>query len=267
MTDEWSQSVDHILGKIESGELKKAVLARRETHAIGGDLDPIELLRALSRDHPATFVFCVQLAPDLAFIGASPELLFRRRGRSIESDALAGTRPRGETEAEDRRLADELITSAKDLREHGMVREHIDRQLSPLCQQLVAPPTPWLRRLTNVQHLCSDFRGSLSAGIDDARVLEQLHPTPAVCGLPAARARAEISACEDFDRGLYGGPIGCAGPDGVHCAVAIRSGLMFGREFFVFAGAGIVAGSAAAAEWDETTSKMKAFSDLLWETP
>lgn len=263
MDDAWSHGVERVLDRIRDGDLEKAVLARRATYRAEPDLDPVQVLRALSRDHPHTFLFCLQLAPDLAFIGASPELLYRRKDRTIESDALAGTRRRGETEAEDRSLADELVTSAKDRREHELVRAHIAKQLAPLCRQLVSPPTPWLRQLTNVQHLCSDFRGGLEAGVDDTRVLAQLHPTPAVCGLPTQRARAEIDACEGFDRGLYGGPIGCVGPDGVQCAVAIRSGLLCGREFFAFAGAGIVAGSAAATEWDETVNKMQAFSDLL----
>ena len=263
MDEPWSDNVTRILAQIADGGLEKAVLARRATYRDQPGLDPVEALRSLAQDQPQTFAFCLQLRRDLAFIGASPELLYRREGRAIQSEALAGTRPRGTDGAGDRQLADELLTSQKDLREHKVVRDHINARLSPLCRQLVAPPTPGLRRLKHVQHLCSEFRGTLADGVGDADLMAQLHPTPAVCGVPTEQARAEIGAREGFDRGLYGGPIGHVGPGGVDCAVAIRSGLLSGCEFFVFAGAGIVEGSNAAAEWDETTSKMQAFSTLL----
>lgn len=263
MKGSWADGVGRVLQRIRSRELQKAVLARRVRLRTPDDLCAVSLLQALSSDHPETFRFCLQLERDAALVGASPELLYRRRSHSVQSDALAGTRPRGTDDDDDRRLAAELHSSRKEEREHQLVCEHVQSRLTPLCSELRSADQPTIRRLSNVQHLRTEFAGTLRDGVTDAEILTRLHPTPAVCGLPAPEALAEIAACEDFDRGLYGGPIGWLGPDEAHCAVAIRCGLLNRRELSIYAGAGIVEGSSAATEWDETVSKLEAFSSVL----
>jgi len=263
MTTRWSHGVEEILQEIRTGRIRKAVLARREPHASDTDLCPIRVLRGLATASAPAFRFCVQVRRQLAFVGASPELLYRRRGRDIETEALAGTRPRGGTSANDDELTSELRADAKEQREHTVVRDYIDQRLRPLCTELAVAPQPGVRKLGYVQHLCSTFRGILAAASGDGTVLSRLHPTPAVCGDPTAAALACIGGSEDFDRGLYGGPIGLLGRDTAECAVAIRSALVQRRELAVFAGAGIVEGSSPDAEWNETVSKMHAFAPLL----
>ena len=263
---QWAENVERVLREIDAARLEKAVLARRTVFTADAALPPARVLRELSANRPGTFGFCIQLARDLAFVGVSPELLYRRRGRAIESDALAGTRPRGAGEEQDRKLTHELQNSDKDRREHQLVRAHIEGQLAPLCDQLESRPAPSVEKLPYVQHLRSVFRGVLARGVHDGAVLDRLHPTPAVCGHPIAAARTWITNCEGFDRGLYGGMVGCLGRERADCAVAIRSALVRGRELTVFAGAGIVAGSDASSEWDETVDKMRAFAPVL-ESP
>jgi menaquinone-specific isochorismate synthase len=262
MDDAWAGGVASALAAIDAARLAKVVLARRRRCSAATPLDAIALLRALSREEAPTFRFGVQLAPHVAFVGASPELLFRRRARAVESEALAGTRARAADPETDRRLGEELLHSAKERGEHELVRAHIASRLRELCTEVHASE-PALHRLGYVQHLRSAFRGELAPGVDDVRLLDALHPTPAICGSPTALARAHIAEHEPFDRGLYGGPIGVIGEGGSDCAVAIRSALVQERELCLYSGAGIVAGSDARAEWDETTGKMRAFAAVL----
>jgi menaquinone-specific isochorismate synthase len=263
MHPRWREVVVDVLSSIAAGDLRKAVLARRAVRDARSIDSALPLLAALHTTQPHTFRFGLQLRPGVAFFGASPELLYRRRGRAIASEALAGTRRRGRDAHEDARLVDELRGSAKERREHELVREHIQRQLASLCTELHCAAAPELQRLPQVQHLRSRCSGELRADVDDGAVLARLHPTPAVCGVPTDAARARIAACEDFDRGLYSGPIGVLRRDAADCAVAIRSALLSDDELFVYAGAGIVEGSAAQAEWDETANKMRTLDDLL----
>ncbi len=264
-TAEWTRGIGTALDDIRAGHLDKVVLARRRRYRADDELCPIRLLEELSARHAGTFRFCFEAAPGIAFLGATPERLYRRRGRDIDSEALAGTRPRGADSDGDARLADELQHSPKDLREHVLVAEHIQRELAPLCDMLDGPGQSSVHRLAHVQHLRTPFAGRLRAGVRDAEILAALHPTPAVGGFPTAAALEQIGRLESFDRGLYCGTVGCLGADESECAVAIRSGLLHTPELFVYAGAGIVDGSNADSEWVETDNKMRAFT-AAWES-
>lgn len=259
----WTDNVQGILDEIHAARLEKAVLARRTKYVADTELCPVQILRALSAEQPHTFRFCVEPEPGVAFVGASPELLYRRRDTTIESDALAGTRPRDANPERDRALAEELQRSNKDLREHRLVCRHIETRLRGLCDAVESSNQPEVKKLPYVQHLRTVFRGQLSAGVRDGQVLDALHPTPAVCGHPEDAALAQIAAREGFDRGLYGGAVGCLARDRADCAVAIRSALVRGRELTLFAGAGIVDGSSAQEEWNETTNKLRAFAPIV----
>jgi menaquinone-specific isochorismate synthase len=259
----WHAQVARVLAAIEAGELRKAVLARRRTLEGGSPVDALALLDALCAGQSDTFRFLVQPSPHTAFLGASPERLYRRRGLDLRTEALAGTRARGDAPAADAQLAEALRRSEKDRREHDLVRQHVDARLRPLCETLASAPGPEVRTMRHVHHLHTGFEGRLRAGARDADVLAALHPTPAVCGTPTDAALGLLRELEGFDRGLFGGAVGCFGRDEVDCAVAIRSALVSGNTVQLFAGAGIVAGSDADAEWEETAVKMKPLAELL----
>ncbi|MDJ0521885.1 MAG: isochorismate synthase [Planctomycetota bacterium] len=259
----WTASVESLLRHIEDGDVQKAVLARAAHHELGTPVDPIELFEALRRQQPDTCQFLVQPSPASAFLGASPEFLYRRVGRHVLSEALAGTRRRGSTPERDGALAGELLASEKDRREQEIVRQHLLKHLAPHCGHVEAPAEPDLRSVPMMHHLLTTVEGTLNPGVHDADLLSALHPTPAVCGTATAAARELLRKYEPFDRGLYAGPVGCFGREESEVAVAIRSALVQGSSVQVFAGAGIVAGSDPRAEWQETSLKMQAFDQLL----
>jgi menaquinone-specific isochorismate synthase len=225
-----------------------------------GDLDPTLLLESLKAATPGGFHFYAEPEDGAAFIGASPERLYRRDGRSVESEAVAGTRPRGVSSEDDDGLRDDLLHSAKDLSEHSYVRTGIQESLAPLCEELQMDQDISDMKLARGRHLRSNVRGTLREGVTDAGLLDALHPTPAVGGYPRGGAMEEIRALEPFDRGWYAGPVGWIGADASEFAVGIRSGLVRGRTLALFSGAGIVAGSVPDQEWAEIEQKIGDFT-------
>ena len=259
----WRAGVGRALAAFEEGRMDKVVLARRAAFSFDGPLDAPALARALRAVTPGCFHFYFEPQEGAAFLGASPERLYRREGRSVTSEAVAGTRPRGSSEADDRALGGELLGSEKDREEHAYVLRSIREELAPLCESLRADGDVSEMRLASRRHLVARLRGVLRPGVTDADLLETLHPTPAVGGYPRRAALAELRSSEPFDRGWYAGPVGWIGAGGAEFAVGIRSGLVRGSELALFSGAGIVRGSAAAEEWAEIEQKISDFAGIL----
>ena len=260
---QWCDLVEQGLKNISLGKLNKVVLARSAVFSLARDYDPTELLLQLRRQAPQAFHFCFQLAPHQAFLGITPELLYRRSGRKIESEAIASTRPRGQTHEEDERLAAELRESEKEQREHLMVLERMERLLQQFCRK--TERLSYLERLLlkHVQHLQSKVQGILLENITDSDLLPAFHPTPAVSGTPDPEARALIRKLEPFDRGWYAGPVGWISSSQAEFAVGIRSGLLCGRTLRIYTGAGIVEGSVPEEEWREIEDKLQSWQHLL----
>ncbi len=258
----WGKNLDAALGSLEGGAFEKIVLARKSSLEFDAKLDPLILLRSLKRQTKDCFHFCFVPSSQTAFIGASPERLYARDGGALKTEALAGTRPRESNREANERLAQELLRSEKDIREHRIVVDGIKEALSPLCQSLQVDRVRVLT-LARSQHLLCAFQARLGDGTTDAQLLSRLHPTPAVGGYPTANALSEIERLESFDRGWYAGPIGWVGRDQVEFAVAIRSGLIEGSRLHLFAGAGIVKGSTAEGEWNEIENKISDFIKVL----
>ena len=173
--------------------------------------DPFLLLHRLRAANPEGFHFAFQPEEGSTFLGVSPERLYRREGRRIFSEAVAGTRRRGDSEHEDQAMGDALLESEKDRREHRFVADEIGRKLDGLCRSYRADREVSLLKLARLQHLRRRFEGTLRAGVDDAAIVAALHPTPAVAGNPTAAAVAEIAQREPFHRGWYAGPLGWVG--------------------------------------------------------
>ena len=259
----WRENVRAALSSFSEGCLGKVVLARRAEFGFDGVLDPPQLAERLEAVTPGCFHFYVEPEDGFAFLGASPERLFRREGRSVHSEAVAGTRPRGLSPADDADLRQELLRSEKDLSEHAYVRVGIEERLGPLCGELEVGEDVSEMRLARGRHLRSRVRGTLREGVTDADLLDALHPTPAVGGYPGDEALEEIRALEPFDRGLYAGPVGWIGAESSEFAVGIRSGLVRGRRLALFSGAGIVEGSVPDEEWAEIEQKIGDFTRVL----
>jgi len=263
----WRRNVERALAAFDDGRLGKVVLARRADFGFEEDPDPTLLAETLGAATPGCFHFYVEPEEGISFVGASPERLFRREGREVRSEAVAGTRPRGDSEIADDELRDQLLGSAKDLSEHSYVRDSIKETLGGLCETLEIED--WLSemKLARGRHLVSRARGTLREGVTDWDVLEALHPTPAVGGHPKEEALAEIRASEPFDRGWYAGPVGWISADATEFAVGIRSGLVSGRTLRLFSGAGIVAGSVPEDEWAEIEQKISDFTRIFDAEP
>ncbi|NVL90382.1 MAG: isochorismate synthase [Desulfobacterales bacterium] len=263
---EWKDMFDAAMQAIDQGKLKKVVLARRTTLEFSEGPDPVFLLERLKTHSDGCFHFCLQVDSNTAFIGASPELLYQRQGKTIKSEAVAGTRLRGETHEADERLGQQLLSCEKDVTEHAYVVKSVDKILSRLCRSHVnngGNPPAGLLKLERVQHLVSGFKGELADGITDPEILRSLHPTPSVGGYPTPQAISMIDNLEPFDRGWYAGPVGWVGFDAAEFAVGIRSGLIDGRDLHLFSGAGILDASIQQEEWEEIENKLSSFIKAL----
>jgi menaquinone-specific isochorismate synthase len=260
----WSQSVDHALQEFQGSSLQKVVLARKSCLELTETITPFALVEILAGGAPACFHFCLQpTANSGAFLGASPELLFRREGARLESEAVAGTRPRSLDTVEDERLESQLLKMSKEQLEHRLVVDSLETTFRELCAEFSQDTAPSVLKLSRVQHLRTAIAGQLNDGVGDDAILRAFHPTPATCGSPCAVAARFIAENEPFDRGWYAGPVGFVSRDEAEFAVAIRSMLWLGRKTHVYAGAGIVDGSESEREWSELEDKIAGVLHLL----
>ena len=258
----WKGNVVQVLNAIAQRQYHKVVLARKTVLRFEKALNPWQMLGALQKVTPNSYHFCFQFGAN-TFLGASPERLYRRKGKLIQSEAVAGTMPRGKTKAADQQFRNALTHSAKNKHEHRFVVDAIQAHLQSLCGRLRFDAHPSVISLGNGHHLISRFEGELKAGIKDEDVLQCLHPTPAVGGAPRRQALAVIRGSEPFSRGWYAGPLGYVGLDWAEFVVGIRSALVQGRKLSIFAGAGIVQGSDPQAEWDEIEHKIGNFLKII----
>ena len=257
--DAWLAVVDDALAAIAAGELEKVVLARDHHLWAEEPFDVPALLQALWRRFPACRTFLVD-----GLVGASPEPLLHVAGTAVRSRVLAGTAARGASPAEDERSWTALLSSDKDRREHAMAVTSVAGPLHDVGAVVVAPDVPTRLALDNVQHLATEVTATLPVATPALRLLDLLHPTAAVGGVPTAAALARIRATEGMDRGRYGGPVGWtdAGGDG-EWALALRCAEVHGDRARLLAGAGVVAGSLPELELRETQLKLRAMLRVL----
>ena len=262
-SDQWRDMINSALQDINEGEFDKIVLARKIEIDLLSKPDPFSILSVLRNSNHQTVSFCFQPNQETTFIGATPEVLYRRDGRQIKSEAVAGTRPRGNTPEEDEKLAKDLITNDKELREHFFVTRSLERNLGRLCPQLESSGKVSILKLAQIQHLYVPFSGSLNPNVTDGDILESIHPTPAVGGYPDKTVLQNLHEIEPFNRGWYAAPIGWTATDSATFAVAIRSALIIKNKMYLYSGAGIVEGSSPDKEWEELENKIYHFKKVL----
>jgi len=245
--------------RMRAGELDKVVLAHDLLDVAERPLDARYLLAGLAGRYPGCWSYAVD-----GLVGATPELLMRRREGAVWSRVLAGTIWPGPTAECD--LGDTLLGSAKDRHEHRLAVQSLVESLRPLCASLTAPDEPVPLVLPNVTHLSSDVVGTLPAK-KPASLLElvaAVHPTAAVGGTPREVAVPMIAALEGMDRGRYTGPVGWvdAGGDG-ELGIALRCAQLDGPVARLFAGCGIVADSDPDTEVREAAAKLLAVREVM----
>ncbi|MBY6264974.1 isochorismate synthase [Azospirillum sp. 412522] len=258
-------AVDHALALFRDTPLKKVVLSRPLDVEAKERFVPGRLLSALLRQNPGAYVFTVPVAYGQTLVGASPELLLRKTGRGVVSNPLAGSAPRSPSAEVERQRAAALLASRKDRTEHGYVVDAVRDALSAHCDDLTVPDEPTVIRTPTMLHLSTELTGTLAdPSVSSLRLAHALHPTPAICGTPTVLARDAIARLEGYARNWYGGMVGWMDSRGNgEWALAIRCGLVHGRRLRLYAGAGIVADSTPAAEWEETAAKLATMLNLF----
>lgn len=262
--EKYKDAVRSAVKSIQANQYRKIVLAHAIDVSSQTPFHIVHSLNQLRRLHPDCYIFATGNGKGQTFIGASPERLVSLHDWHLTTDALAGSAPRGKTPAEDTDLAQALLNSEKDRHEHQVVIDFIVERLSRLglAPQLSSPAR--LLQLANIQHLWTPIHARVPAEISLLDIVGELHPTPAVAGVPRDIACEEIRRYETFDRSLYAAPLGWVDPQGNgEFIVGIRSAIIDGCRARLFAGAGIVAGSAPEKELAEIQLKLQALLKAL----
>ncbi|HBB36025.1 MAG TPA: isochorismate synthase [Cyanobacteria bacterium UBA8803] len=272
--EHFKSSVLSALKLIKTNQFRKIVLASTIDVVSSLPFNLVNSLDNLRQRHPDCYIFSTSNGKRHNFIGASPERLISIRNQQLATDALAGSAPRGTTVAEDGALADRLLSSEKERREHQFVLDFITQRLSQLGLRLQVLPTTQLLKLSNIQHLWTPIQAQLVGSVHPLEIVAELHPTPAVAGVPTQIAQEQIRRYETFDRSLYAAPLGWVDYQG-NCEfiVGIRSALIETHKpsqlstnpyrARLYAGAGIVAGSDPDKELAEIQLKLQVLLKAL----
>ena len=263
-SDEWEQMIKSCHRLFQKKELEKIVLSRKKVFTYDTLIEMPVMFRELYNGNKSSSHFSIynQFNYQEAFITFTPERLFTLKGQNLETISLAGSINRGNNPEEDKKLEEQLISSDKLTREHSIVTTAIERVLKPLMSSLEVSPL-FTMKLPYIQHRQAKITGTLTEKTSPFDLINILHPTPAVGGIPQDIAREKILEIEKSPRGYYAAPVGVISKNFSEIAVGIRSGLILGPVLHVYGGAGIVAGSDASEEWSETGVKMQPFIKVI----
>ncbi len=257
---EWLQAVEDTVQAIKepTTDLTKVVLARQMRLTTTETIRSEAVLAHLSQQQPNTYVFAMEHG-ETFFIGATPERLLKATVDYFETVSIAGSAPRGQTEAEDQLLAAALLQDPKNTHEHQVVVDRLTHALSSLIEGGFHSETRAVIKNRDIQHLFLPLKGKRQTAVSFLTAVQKLHPTPALGGEPKTAAVLWIKAHEPNSRGMYGGPFGWLGiqEDIGEFAVAIRSGVVTQNRATLYAGCGIVADSQAVDEQQETRLKFQ----------
>ncbi len=253
----FEQAVEKCVEYIRAGDIFQVVLSQRLEMDIQSD--PFEIYRTLRVVNPSPFMFYLR-TPSVTLVGSSPEVLVRVVDGRVTVRPLAGTRPRGRTDEEDRRLAEELLADPKERAEHVMLvdlgRNDVGRVAKYRSIEVTDVMT--IERYSHVMHITSNVTGQLVDGKDAFDALRACLPAGTVSGAPKVRAMQIIDELEPHRRGPYAGAVGYIDYSGnMDTCIALRTIVVQGRKAYVQAGAGIVADSQPAVEYQETLNKAR----------
>jgi len=218
---------------------------------------PLDLYRALRTVNPSPYTFILDTG-DFALVGASPEVHVRLTDGLVEIRPLAGTRKRGATQEEDQALEKELLADDKERAEHLMLVDLARNDIGRVCAfgSISVPEFMSVERYSHVMHIVSQVEGRIAPGRTAYDLMRATFPAGTVSGAPKVRAMQIIAEKEPVERGFYAGALGYFGYDGnLDSCITLRTALLKGGKMHIQAGAGIVADSDPAAEYQETISK------------
>jgi anthranilate synthase component 1 len=246
---------------IAAGDAFQIVLSQRFSRRTGAP--PFTIYRALRALNPSPYMFFLRFGDSFSLIGASPEMMVRLEDGIAMVRPIAGTRPRGADEAEDARLVAELLADEKERAEHVMLVDLGRNDLGRVCQYgtVRVPAMMYVERYSHVMHIVSQVQGRIRNGMTAFDLLRATFPAGTLSGAPKVRAMEIIEELEGTRRGPYGGAVGYFSFDGsMDTCITIRTMLMRGDTVYFQAGAGIVADSDPAREYDETVNKARAIA-------
>ena len=266
--DEYIQAVETIKEQIRAGNTYQTNLTRQIT--LGVSQDPADVFSRLRLDNPAPFSAFIG-RPDSTVISASPERFFRIEGGTISACPIKGTRPRGETAADDERLRLELLNSLKDRAENTMIVDLLRNDLGRVCDfgSVEVESLCEIDELPSLFHMVSTINGRLKSNVAFSNILRALFPCGSITGAPKISTMKIIDEIEPTARGLSMGAIGCHIPESfgigasVDLSVAIRTMVIREGTATFNVGGGIVIDSDPGKEWDETVVKSKALLNSL----
>lgn len=251
----FEDSVEKAKEYIRSGDIIQIVLSQR----FSGELtaDPLDIYRVLRTLNPSPYMFFLRLG-DTVIAGASPEVMVRKEGDQVELRPIAGTRPRGATPDDDARMADELLADPKECAEHVMLVDLGRNDLGRVCTtgSVSVSELMLIERYSHVMHIVSNVQGQLSADRDAFDLVRATFPAGTLSGAPKIRAMQIIDELEPLRREIYGGAVGYFSFSGnMDLCITIRTLIIKDGKIHLQAGAGIVADSDPATEWQETVNK------------
>ena len=254
---DFERAVEKCVEYIRAGDIFQCVLSQRLELDITAD--PFEIYRTLRVVNPSPFMFYLR-TPSVTLVGSSPEVLVRVVDGRVTVRPLAGTRRRGRTEEEDKRLAEELLADPKERAEHVMLvdlgRNDVGRVARYRSVEVTDVMT--IERYSHVMHITSNVTGQLVEGKDAFDALRACLPAGTVSGAPKVRAMQIIDELEPHRRGPYAGAVGYFDYSGnMDTCIALRTIVVQGRKAYVQVGAGIVADSQPAVEYQETLNKAR----------
>ena len=255
---EFERSVERAKEYVRAGDIIQVVLSQR----FSGDVtvDPFDVYRVLRTLNPSPYMFFLR-CDDTLVVGASPEVMVRKEGERVELRPIAGTRPRGKSVEEDRSLEEELLADPKERAEHVMLVDLGRNDLGRVCRTGTVQVTELMtvERYSHVMHIVSNVCGELNPGMDAFDLVRATFPAGTLSGAPKVRAMEIIDELEPVRREIYGGAVGYVSFSGnMDLAIAIRTLVVRGGRFHLQAGAGIVADSDPASEYQETVNKAMA---------
>ena len=262
--EEFKRAVEQAKEYIRGGDIFQVVFSQRFESDFGGD--PLDFYRCLRFINPSPYMFCLKFGADFALVGSSPEMHVRLIGDAVEIRPLAGTRPRGDTSAQDEKNAAELVADPKERAEHIMLVDLARNDVGRVSGFGTVRVTELMEieRYSHVMHIVSNVTGHLRTGCTGFDLVKATFPAGTVSGAPKIRAMQIISELERTRRGCYAGAIGYFGFDGnVDSCIALRCAVLKNGKAYFQSGAGIVADSSPHSEYEETVNKARAMRKAL----
>lgn len=259
---EYCRMVERGKDFIRKGDIFQVVLSQRLEAPYKGN--PFDLYRKLRKTNPSPYMYYLDFS-DYIVVGISPESLIKVSGRKLMTNPIAGTRPRGATDEEDRRLEKELLSDEKELAEHRMLVDLGRNDIGKVAEigSVRVTKDQVVERYKHVMHIVSEVTGTLKNEVHSLEALKACLPAGTVSGAPKIRAMQIINHLEPEKRGLYSGAIGYLSASGdLDFAIAIRTMIVKDEKAYVQAGAGIVYDSVPEKEYEETLNKAKALLEV-----